>query len=64
MSFSPESNVPAHPPPSIPSALFATWPLFLLLPFPCSEAGWKGVVGEVPSPEQVQAALTEHDLYM
>ncbi|XP_058414104.1 separin isoform X1 [Diceros bicornis minor] len=29
-----------------------------------SEAGWKGVVGEVPSPEQVQAALTEHDLYI
>ncbi|XP_037702376.1 separin [Choloepus didactylus] len=29
-----------------------------------SEAGWRGVVGEVPSPEQVQAALTEHDLYI
>ena len=29
-----------------------------------SEAGWKGVVGEVPSPEQVQTALTERDLYM
>ncbi|XP_062932120.1 separin [Cynocephalus volans] len=29
-----------------------------------SEAGWKGVVGEVPSPKQVQAALTEHDLYI
>ncbi|XP_019580029.2 separin isoform X2 [Rhinolophus sinicus] len=29
-----------------------------------SEAGWKGVIGEVPSPEQVQAALTEHDLYI
>ncbi|XP_008047679.1 separin [Carlito syrichta] len=29
-----------------------------------SEAGWKGVVGEVPSPKQVEAALTEHDLYM
>ncbi|XP_069897998.1 separin [Dipodomys merriami] len=29
-----------------------------------SEEGWKGVVGEVPSPEQVQAALTEHDLYI
>uniref|UniRef100_A0A8C3WZR1 separase n=1 Tax=Catagonus wagneri TaxID=51154 RepID=A0A8C3WZR1_9CETA len=29
-----------------------------------SEAGWKGVVGEVPSSEQVQAALTEHDLYI
>ncbi|KAM4881245.1 separin [Thomomys bottae] len=29
-----------------------------------SEDGWKGVVGEVPSPEQVQAALTEHDLYI
>ncbi|XP_004406285.1 PREDICTED: separin [Odobenus rosmarus divergens] len=29
-----------------------------------SEAGWKGVVGEVPSPEQVQVALTEHDLYI
>ncbi|XP_027805493.1 separin [Marmota flaviventris] len=28
------------------------------------EAGWRGVVGEVPSPEQVQAALTEHDLYI
>jgi hypothetical protein len=33
-------------------------------PFLCSEAGWRGVVGEVPSPKQVQAALTEHDLYM
>nr|APD32921.1 Espl1 [Castor fiber] len=29
-----------------------------------SEAGWRGVVGEVPSPKQVQAALTEHDLYI
>uniref|UniRef100_A0A8C0RT85 separase n=1 Tax=Canis lupus familiaris TaxID=9615 RepID=A0A8C0RT85_CANLF len=29
-----------------------------------SEAGWKGVVGERPSPEQIQAALTEHDLYI
>ncbi|XP_003405097.2 separin isoform X2 [Loxodonta africana] len=29
-----------------------------------SEAGWRGVVGETPSPEQVQAALTEHDLYI
>ncbi|XP_051016383.1 separin [Acomys russatus] len=29
-----------------------------------SEAGWKGVVGEVPSLEQVQAALTERDLYI
>lgn len=29
-----------------------------------SEAGWKGVVGEVPSPEQVQTALTERDLYI
>ncbi|XP_016056830.1 PREDICTED: separin isoform X2 [Miniopterus natalensis] len=29
-----------------------------------SESGWKGVVGEVPSPEQVQEALTEHDLYI
>ncbi|XP_005397224.1 PREDICTED: separin isoform X2 [Chinchilla lanigera] len=29
-----------------------------------SEAGWRGVVGEVPRPEQVQAALTEHDLYI
>ncbi|XP_058164126.1 separin isoform X2 [Dasypus novemcinctus] len=29
-----------------------------------SEAGWRGVVGEIPSPEQVQAALTEHDLYI
>lgn len=29
-----------------------------------SEAGWKGVIGEVPSLEQVQAALTEHDLYI
>uniref|UniRef100_A0A8C7A3B9 separase n=1 Tax=Neovison vison TaxID=452646 RepID=A0A8C7A3B9_NEOVI len=29
-----------------------------------SEAGWKGVVGEVPTPEQAQAALTEHDLYI
>ncbi|XP_027714178.1 separin isoform X1 [Vombatus ursinus] len=30
----------------------------------CSEAGWKGLIGEVPSQEQVQAALTEHDLYI
>ncbi|EGV95374.1 separin isoform X1 [Cricetulus griseus] len=29
-----------------------------------SEAGWKGVIGEVPSLEQVQAALTERDLYI
>ncbi|XP_038607979.1 separin [Tachyglossus aculeatus] len=29
-----------------------------------SEAGWQGVVGQVPSPEQLQAALTEHDLYI
>lgn len=29
-----------------------------------SEVGWRGVVGEVPSPEQVQRALTEHDLYI
>ncbi|KAG8518346.1 Separin, partial [Galemys pyrenaicus] len=29
-----------------------------------SEVGWKGVVGEVPRPEQVQVALTEHDLYI
>ncbi|KAM9229251.1 separin [Dugong dugon] len=29
-----------------------------------SEAGWRGVVGEIPSPEQVQAALTDHDLYI
>lgn len=29
-----------------------------------SEAGWNGVVGEVPNPEQVQAVLTEHDLYI
>lgn len=29
-----------------------------------SKAGWRGVVGEVPSPEQVQMALTEHDLYI
>ncbi|XP_054984078.1 separin [Sorex araneus] len=29
-----------------------------------SEAGWNGVVGEVPNTEQVQAALTEHDLYI
>ncbi|KAM8801446.1 separin isoform 2-T3 [Rhynchonycteris naso] len=29
-----------------------------------SESGWKGVIGEVPSTEQVQEALTEHDLYI
>ncbi|XP_055474199.1 separin isoform X2 [Psammomys obesus] len=29
-----------------------------------SEAGWRGVIGEVPSLEQVQAALTERDLYV
>ncbi|XP_052016533.1 separin [Apodemus sylvaticus] len=29
-----------------------------------SEAGWKGVIGEVPSLEQVQAALSERDLYI
>ncbi|XP_036064572.1 separin [Onychomys torridus] len=29
-----------------------------------SEAGWKGVIGEVPSLEQVQTALTERDLYI
>ncbi|NXI97608.1 ESPL1 protein, partial [Psophia crepitans] len=29
-----------------------------------SEPGWSGVTGTVPSPEQMQAALLEHDLYM
>ncbi|XP_066114711.1 separin isoform X1 [Saccopteryx bilineata] len=29
-----------------------------------SESGWKGVIGEVPSTEQVQEALAEHDLYI
>ncbi|XP_041501970.1 separin isoform X2 [Microtus oregoni] len=29
-----------------------------------SETGWKGVIGEVPSLEQVQAALTQRDLYI
>uniref|UniRef100_A0A8C6I5T6 separase n=1 Tax=Mus spicilegus TaxID=10103 RepID=A0A8C6I5T6_MUSSI len=29
-----------------------------------SETGWKGVIGEVPSLDQVQAALTERDLYI
>ncbi|NXW10706.1 ESPL1 protein, partial [Fregetta grallaria] len=29
-----------------------------------SEPGWKGVAGTVPSPEQMQAALLEHDLYI
>ncbi|XP_053413203.1 separin isoform X1 [Nycticebus coucang] len=29
-----------------------------------SEAGWRGVIGEVPSPRQVQEALTERDLYI
>ncbi|XP_006095790.1 separin [Myotis lucifugus] len=29
-----------------------------------SESGWKGVVGEVPSPLQVQEALMERDLYI
>ncbi|XP_004711395.1 separin [Echinops telfairi] len=29
-----------------------------------SKAGWRGVIGAVPSLEQVQAALTEHDLYI
>lgn len=29
-----------------------------------SENGWSGVVGEMPDPEQVQAALTERDLYI
>uniref|UniRef100_A0A8V5GRR5 separase n=1 Tax=Melopsittacus undulatus TaxID=13146 RepID=A0A8V5GRR5_MELUD len=29
-----------------------------------SEPGWKGVTGAVPSPEQMQAALLEHDLYI
>lgn len=29
-----------------------------------SEAGWRGVVGEVPSPEQMQMALTKNDLYI
>ena len=30
----------------------------------CSEPVWKGVTGAVPSAEQMQAALVEHDLYM
>ncbi|KYO44124.1 separin [Alligator mississippiensis] len=29
-----------------------------------SEAGWSGVTGTVPSREQMQAALMEHDLYI
>ncbi|NXT95404.1 ESPL1 protein, partial [Anhinga rufa] len=29
-----------------------------------SEPGWRGVTGAVPSPEQMQAALLEHDLYI
>ncbi|NXC22533.1 ESPL1 protein, partial [Corythaeola cristata] len=29
-----------------------------------SEPGWKGVTGAIPSPEQMQGALLEHDLYM
>ncbi|KAM6038751.1 separin [Theristicus caerulescens] len=29
-----------------------------------SEPGWRGVAGAVPSPEQMQAALLEHDLYI
>ncbi|NWH81005.1 ESPL1 protein, partial [Piaya cayana] len=29
-----------------------------------SEPGWKGVTGAIPSPEQMQAALHEHDLYI
>lgn len=29
-----------------------------------SEPGWKGVTGSVPSQEQMQAALLEHDLYI
>ncbi|NXC43724.1 ESPL1 protein, partial [Penelope pileata] len=29
-----------------------------------SEPGWKGVAGAVPSQEQMQAALLEHDLYI
>ncbi|XP_029450938.1 separin [Rhinatrema bivittatum] len=29
-----------------------------------SEPGWKGVIGEAPAPQQVQSALSEHDLYI
>ncbi|XP_069735535.1 separin [Phaenicophaeus curvirostris] len=29
-----------------------------------SEPGWKGVTGAIPSPEQMQAALQERDLYI
>ncbi|XP_064330418.1 separin isoform X1 [Phalacrocorax carbo] len=29
-----------------------------------SEPGWKGVTGAIPSPDQMQAALLEHDLYI
>uniref|UniRef100_A0A8B9NR50 separase n=1 Tax=Accipiter nisus TaxID=211598 RepID=A0A8B9NR50_9AVES len=29
-----------------------------------SEPGWRGVTGAVPRPEQMQAALLEHDLYI
>lgn len=32
--------------------------------FSPSEPGWRGVTGTVPSPQQMQAALLEHDLYM
>ncbi|NXA56987.1 ESPL1 protein, partial [Nothocercus julius] len=29
-----------------------------------SEPGWNGVTGAIPRPEQMQAALSEHDLYI
>lgn len=55
-AFAPESVVASH--------FCLLSPLPCLLHGICSEAGWKGVIGEVPSLEQVQAALTQHDLYM
>ncbi|XP_030054032.1 separin [Microcaecilia unicolor] len=29
-----------------------------------SEPGWKGVIGKAPAPQQVQSALSQHDLYI
>lgn len=46
------------------NSLTPTNHLFFLCLLFDSEPGWTGVVGEVPSTDQVPLALEERDLYM
>lgn len=67
-AFAPESVAISHfclLAPAVPYSVLHGCLLCTDLPASsCSETGWKGVIGEVPRLEQVQAALTERDLYM